>query len=226
MAKTINRTLKVLALLGSLFYAGCASQGTAADYEFWTQASEVYPAKYRVFVANYIVESKYGDILEAAQGTTPDGKRVLAVLARGSTKHDPEGAQESFESQIPNPYRILIVIDEGTHHVVASKIVRDGTTESVFTVPQEKLDAYKEVAVTCETAFDGFSGGLVTGKQFDIELDALNMKVVSGTSLYYTGATVQGTYSSQLIRNCFMTAARFYVNTRPQIAVSPINFWD
>jgi len=213
----VKQTLKILALLGAVLLAGCASQARAGD-GFGKQASDVYPAKYTNINTKYVVDpsygDSYGDILESAQGITPDGKKVMAVLARSSTKHDAEGAQESFDSQIPNPYRILIVIDKGTNRVVASKVVRDGTTDSVFTVPQEKLDAYKEVVINSETAFDGFKGGLVTGKQFDIELDAQQMKVVAGTSLYYTGATVQGTYSSQLVRDCFMKAARFYMDNK------------
>ena len=84
----------------------------------------------------------------------------------------------------------------------------------MYLLSKEKLDAYKEVVISSETAFDGFKGGLVTGKQFDIELDELELQVVAGTSWYYTGATVQGTFSSQLVRNCFMTAARFYMNNK------------
>lgn len=208
-----NSALRVLVLLGAILFAACASQGAAVG-EFGSQAQEVYPAKYAALKSNYVVDASYGDILEAARGTSPDGKKVMAILARGSIKHDPEGAQDHYESQIPRPYRILVVIDEGTNRVVASKIIRDGTTEAIFTVPAEKLEAYKEVIITSETAFDGFKGGLVTGKEFDIELDALEMQVVAGTTLYYTGATVQGTYSSQLMRNCFMTAARFYINNK------------
>jgi hypothetical protein len=81
-------------------------------------------------------------------------------------------------------------------------------------VPEEKLAAYREVTIDSETAFDGFTGGLVTGRQFDVELDSSGVEVITGTSLIYTGATVQGTFSSQLIRNSFMTAARFYVNNK------------
>lgn len=207
-----NTALKALGLLAILF-AACASQGAAVD-DFTAQAAEVYPANYKSFKSNYIPDASYGDILESARGTTKDGRNVMAVLARGTTKHDAEGAQDFFESQVPAPYRILIVIDEGTNRVAASRIIRDGTTENIFTVPKEKLDAYREVVITSGTAFDGFKGGLVTGKQFDIELDDSKVSVITGTSLFYTGATVQGTFSSQLMRNCFMTAARFYVNNR------------
>ena len=208
-----STALKTLAFLAAILFAACASQGAAMD-GFAAQASDVYPGRYTPIQDTSMPDEQYGDILEAARGTSSDGKKVTAMLVRSTTKLDPEGAQDYWESQRPLPYRILIVIDEGTNRVVASKIIRDGTTESAFTVPQEKIDAYKEVIINSETAFDGFKGGLVTGKQFDIELDVYEMQVIAGTTLFYTGATVQGTYSSQVMRNCFMTAARFYVKNK------------
>jgi len=215
---TANPVLKILVLLVAVLMMACASQGTAnqggAMSEFGAQASEVYPARYTDFTSSYTVDPRYGDILEAARGTTSDGRRVMALLVRGSNNYDPEGAQDYWESQVPSPFRILIVIDESTNRVAASRIVRDGTIQPIFTVPREKLDAYKEVVINSETAFDGFKGGLVTGKQFEIELDEYEISVIAGTTLYYTGATVQGTYSSQLIRNCFMAAARFFINNK------------
>ncbi|MDR1178094.1 MAG: hypothetical protein LBK64_04630, partial [Spirochaetaceae bacterium] len=203
-----------IAFAGALVFASCASQGAAVD-EFSGQAAELYPASYRPFQSSYTVNARYGDILNAARGLAPDGRRVLAMLVRGSARYDSAGSRDmGYASQIPNPYRILIVIDESTDHVVASRIVRDGTTQGQFTTPEEKLAAYQEVVINSETAFDGFTGGLVTGKQFDVETDIYGVEVITGTSLIYTGATVQGTFSSQLIRNCFMTAARFYVNNK------------
>jgi hypothetical protein len=211
--------LRALALLAAVVLAACASQGgngSAATDEFSAQAAAVYQANYRSIQSTYVVDATYGDIMNAARGTAPDGTKVMALLARSSSKYyDPAGSKDQgYDSQIPNPYRILIVIDEGTNRVVASNIVRDGTTASQFTVPAEKLAAYQEVVINSETAFDGFTGGLVTGKQFDVELDSYGIEVITGTSLIYTGATVQGTFSSQLMRNCFMAAARFYVNNK------------
>jgi hypothetical protein len=206
--------VKALVLLGALVFGSCASGGAAVD-EFSPQAAELYPARYQAIRSAYVVDGRYGDILNAARGTAPDGTKVMALLVRSSTKYDPEGSRDmGYASQIPNPYRILIVIDEGTDRVIASKIVRDGTTQSQFSVPEEKLAAYGEVTINSETAFDGFTGGLVTGRQFDVEMDSYGVEVITGTSLIYTGATVQGTFSSQLIRNSFMAAARFYVNNK------------
>jgi hypothetical protein len=210
----VKNTVRVLALAGVLVFASCAGQSAAVD-EFSSQAAALYPANYRSFQSAYTVDARYGDILNAARGIAPDGKKVTALLARSSSRYDPAGSRDlGYDSQVPRPYRILIVIDEGTNRVVAAEIVRDGTTQNQFTVPGEKLAAYQEVVINSETAFDGFTGGLVTGKQFDVELDSYGVEVITGTSLIYTGATVQGTFSSQLVRNCFMTAARFYVNNK------------
>ena len=128
-----NKVLKALVLLGAVLLAACASQG-ASSGGFAGQASQVYPAKYTAFKSNYVADPDYGDILEAARGKTSDGKKVMAVLARSSRKYDQEGAQAYYESQVPNPYRILIVIDEGTNRVVGSEVIRDGTTADVFTI--------------------------------------------------------------------------------------------
>ncbi|MDR0389057.1 MAG: hypothetical protein LBH73_03230 [Spirochaetaceae bacterium] len=214
MNTSVNTGVKVLVLLGALVFASCASQGAAVD-EFSSQAAALYPASYRPVRSSYTVDPRYGDILNASRGAAPDGTKVMALLVRSSTRYDSAGSRDQgYPSQIPNPYRILIVIDEDANHVIASSIVRDGTTQSQFIVPKEKLAAYQEVIINEETAFDGFTGGLVTGKQFDVELDSYGVEVITGTTLIYTGATVQGTFSSQLIRNGFMAAARFYVNNK------------
>lgn len=216
-----NSALKALTFLVVVLLVGaCASQGGAGTSQsaaavFTAQASELYPAAYTPIEDLSLADTQFGDILQAARGETSGGKTVMAVLARSVVKLDPEGAQQRYDSQKPVPYRILIIIDEETNSVAASKVIRDGTTAEIFAVPQEKLDAYKEVIITSETAFDGFMGGLMTGKQYEIaENEAEETTVIAGTSLYYTGATVQGTYSSQLVRNCFAAAARFYVKNK------------
>lgn len=209
-----NMALTALALIMAFCITACVSQGAVQD-DFSSQAAEVYPARYKSFELSYVPDPVYGDVLNAARGTASNGQKVMAILARSTRNHDSEGASDmGWDSQIPNPYRVLIVIDETTNKVVASRVAREGSNTTQFVVPEEKLAAYQEVAIDSETAFDGFTAGLVTGKQFDIELDVYELEVITGTSLIYTGATVQGTFSSQLVRNCFMTAARFYVNSK------------
>ena len=67
------------------------------------------------------------------------------------------------------------------------------------------------VAITSENVFDTFRDGLVTDLAFETEQTGEG-PVIAGTSIVYTGASEDGTLSSQLVRNCFRTAAYFYSN--------------
>lgn len=91
-------------------------------------------------------------------------------------------------------------------------MVVDGTkTPEYFTVPSKKIDAYKSVVITDETVFDAFADGSIMS--LDVELgESADGPIITGTSIVYTGKTVDGTFSSQLIRNCFRAAAAMYCN--------------
>ena len=53
--------------------------------------------------------------------------------------------------------------------------------------------------------------GIVLTMEFE-KVSSDDGPVITGTIIVYTGRTQQGTFSSQLIRNCFRAAAAYYVN--------------
>lgn len=207
----------MMALAMVLTLAACGPKESPEDAQNKAMVNDVYAAEYKTIDSKYAVDEKYGVVGYAADGTAQDGTQVMAIFVRSSTVFDTEGALDmGYDSQYPAAYQMVIVIDKATNKVLAYKVMRDGTNQKdYFTVPAEKIDAYKDVVIASETAFDDFTQGLVTEKLFDTEpLPSDNTEVITGTSLIYTGATVKGTYSGQLVLRCFQAAARFYANNK------------
>ena len=173
----------------------------------------VYPAQYTAVESSADIDAKkLGTVLYAARGTAADGREVVAMKVQSGKRPKTEGsANTGWDAAVPGAFTMIIVVDEATDQVVEWSMVKDGTRRpEFFAIPAETIDAYREVTVSSPEAFDDFTGGLVFDLEFDKEKDAEGYDVITGTSVVYTGATTQGTFSSQMIRLCFMTAARFY----------------
>lgn len=154
---------------------------------------------------------KLGTVLYAAQGVTAEGKNVFAMKVKSMSKPDQSGsARTGWTAAMPNPFTMIIVIDEETDCVCAWKIVADGYKASnYFAVPDELIDNYKTVVISDATVFDNYLEGSVMTLEYETE-PSEDGPVITGTSIVYTGKTEQGTFSSQMIRSCFRTAAALY----------------
>ena len=183
------------------------------DAESKRELSNVYPATYKTIETTFKPDKKIGSILYAAEGIASDGTEVVAVKVKSSNKVTQTGsAKTGWDSSVPNAFTMIIVIDKATSTVCASEIVVDGTrSPAYFAVPAEKVEAYRTVVIADATAFDDFMDGLVLEITADYTTQSSDDgPVITGTSIVYTGATTMGTFSSQLIRNCFRAAAGLY----------------
>lgn len=174
----------------------------------------VYPASYSPIPTQYQPDEKNaGTILFAAEGKAEDGTQVVAMKVRSALKFSYTGsAGTGWTASEPGAFTMVIVVDKATNRVDTWSILRDGTKRAqYFKVPDEKIDAYKGVAIDREDVFDQFMDGLVLALEYET-VSSEDGPLITGTSIVYTGATEQGTFSSQLVRNCFKAAAAFYVN--------------
>lgn len=177
------------------------------------ELNQCFPADYTdVQSSAEIDEKKIGTVLYAAEGTTESGQNVVAMKVKSAVWLSYGGsANTGWDAAEPGPFTMIIVVDKDTNQVVSWTMVKDGTTApEYFTVPDERIDTYKSVTIDSPEVFDTFTDGLVYDLDVTQETSADGYDVITGTSIVYTGATNNGTFSSQLVRLCFMAAARFY----------------
>ena len=211
---TLTSQAALYAVRTAAWYAqgmGISADTGSADME---ELGAVYPARYLPMEISYQPdEKKIGQILYAAEGTAQDGTQVIALKVKGAAKFSYKGsASTGWSSSEPNPFTMVIVIDRNTDSVIAWKILVDGTNQpEYFKVPDEKIDQYKTVVIDREDVFDEFMDGIVLTMEFE-KVSSEDGPMITGTSIVYTGKTKQGTFSSQIVRNCFRAAARFYIN--------------
>lgn len=190
--------------------------GYAADQEASNIADlkAVYPADYQTITSDYQPDEKEaGSILFAAEGKAEDNCQVVAMKVRSALKFSYAGsAGTGWAASEPSAFIMVIVVDKASSQVKSWGILRDGTKRSqYFKVPDNKIDAYKTVVIDREDVFDQFMDGIVLTMEYEKE-NSEDGPLITGTSIVYTGATEQGTFSSQLVRNCFKAAAAFYLN--------------
>lgn len=175
------------------------------------ELNEVYPAAYETLVTDYKPSKEIGSVLYAALGTGENGEQVVGMKVKSALRFAYKGsAGTGWTASEPGAFTMIIVVDRATSQVTAWKILVDGTKRSnYFAVPEEKIDAYKTVVLSSETVFDEFMDGIVLTMDYETE-PSEDGPVITGTSIVYTGKTEQGTFSSQLVRNCFRTAAALY----------------
>lgn len=190
----------------------------ALGYQADTDAADkaelrsVYPAEYTTIVTDYKPnKNEIGTVLYAAEGITEDGTQIVAMKVRSAVRLSYKGsAGTGWTASEPSAFTMIIVVDKATNQVCAWSMVKDGTKRSqYFKVPQEKIDMYKNVAIVSDDVFDTYMDGIVMNLDYELE-ESPDGPVITGTTIVYTGETQQGTFSSQLVRNCFRTAARMY----------------
>ncbi len=190
---------------------GIVAETTAQDLEAFNR---VFPAEYIPAPTGEAAETaKVGSVLFAAEGTTADSRRVLAMKVESAQTFNYDGAYRSpYDSSKPAPFVVIIVADCDSGEVLAYETVIDGTNCEFFMLPRSAFDAYIGTVIDSPEVYDDFSGGLVKNYDGDWEftMDDYSRKTITGTSIMYTGATVDGTFSGQLLRNCYRAAARFF----------------
>ena len=95
--------------------------------------------------------------------------------------------------------------------VKGAQIVKGFDFTAVYSRKAETGKAFADKFGGAEV-YDDFTDGLVKNYDGDWEfsMDDYNRKTITGTSILYTGATVDGTFSGQMLRNCYRTAARYF----------------
>ena len=190
---------------------GIVSEETAHNLE---EVNQVFQADYApVPEAETAAYEKIGTILFAARGTGEKGENVLAMKVESAKSYNYDGAYRSpYDSSKPNSFIMIIVADLDSREIVAYRVIVDGTNCEFFMIPEEKYDAYLGSVISSPEAYDSFTDGLVQNYDGDWEfsVDDYNRKTITGTSIIYTGATVDGTFSSQMLRHCYRAAARYF----------------
>lgn len=197
------------------YYAQNALGYTADTYASdKAELNAVYPAAYETIVTDYAPnKNEVGAVLYAAEGVTEDGAQVVGMKVKSALRFAYKGSSGTgWTASEPSAFTMVIVVDKATSQVCAWEILVDGTKRSqYFKVPDEKIDQYKNVVIDHEEVFDEYMDGLVMNLEYELE-ESPDGDVITGTSIVFTGKTQQGTFSSQLVRNCFRTAARMYCN--------------
>lgn len=185
------------------------------DTESLAELNALYAAAYSKIASTYKPdEATIGTVLFAAEGSAADGTKVVALKVRSAKSFNNQGfTSTGWDEAEPSPYTMAIVISKATNKVTAWRVLVDGTKKKdYFAVPEKKINAYMTVAITGEKAFDTFMDGLVLDLEFPSSKASDGSTIITGTSIVFTGASVDGTLSGQLVRHCFQTAAYFYSN--------------
>ncbi len=209
-SQAVNYAVQTAAYYAQNVY-GYAADTDAADK---AELSAVYPATYTRIESEYQPDAKQvGTVLYAAEGVAPDGAEVVGMIVKSAVRFAFKGsAGTGWTAAEPSAFTMAVVVDKATNQVSAWRIMTDGTKQrEYFVVPDEKIDAYKSVVIDGEQVFDAFTDGLVLALEYEKE-SSEDGPVITGTSIVYTGKTEQGTFSSQLVRNCFRAAVAYYVN--------------
>ncbi|MEG1528424.1 MAG: FMN-binding protein [Clostridia bacterium] len=164
-------------------------------------------------------KAQLGTVIYSASGVTTQGQKVVGAIIRNRAKlnliNTAGGHVEWDDSQTPNPYTLVIIVDISTKKVIACSFLVEGNKKPQFVISQELLNVYKQVVINSPTAYDNFENGLI--KNLDVELvysPENNGYIIAGTSTIYSGATKDGTFSSQFVRLCFKILARYYCSIK------------
>lgn len=209
---TATSTAVIYAVRTACYYMDKAF-GIVADTSEAEKAelSLAYKAEYSTIKESYAVDSKLGTVLYAASGVGEDGTEVVGLKIKSSRIPNKQGADaQGWDSEVPNAYTLVIIVNKATNKVIATNVLIDGSrAPQYFAVTEEKLASYNSVTINGAEVFDDFKDGLM----FDLGYDTNptdDGEIITGTSILYSGATVDGSYSSQFVRNCFRALARFY----------------
>ena len=144
--------------------------------------------------AEFVCEA--GSVQYVARGTDEAGAAFTAIVAQASY------APENPDNNMAMPtYQIWFDAD-GT---VRTANMLAGHFYEAFPMDDDHLAAYFGVAVVTGEEFDDFEGGLIA--------DAPDYILTSASATFpdtVTSATPGGNDTSRSVRNCFITAARYY----------------
>ncbi len=157
----------------------------------------VVPGEYEKLEVDPSFACEQGRVLYAARGTDAEGRAFHAVIAEAAfTPSDPNN------NMAMPVYQIWFL--DGDHTVFMANML-SGHFYEAFPMDADKLAAYFGMPLETGAEFDSFAGGLIT--------DADEYVLTSATKAFpdtATGATVDGNDTSLSVRNCFITAARYY----------------
>ena len=138
-----------------------------------------------------------GTVQYAAKGTDADGSGFYAIVAEAA--FSPADPNNNMAMPV---YQIWIA--DGSRAVFCARML-SGHFYEAFPMADAQLAAYFGTPIEDGTEFDAFAGGLIT--------DAPEYILTSATKAFpdtVTGATPGGNDTSLAVRNCFITAARYY----------------
>ena len=155
------------------------------------------PGTYEKLEIDGAFAAETGSVQYAARGTDENGKAFHAIVVQASfTPADP------MNNMAMPVYQIWIRDEDRT--VFQARMLA-GHFYEAFPMDEEKLQAYMGIPLLTGHEYDGFDSGLIT--------DAPEFILTSATQAFpdtATGATPGGNDTSLSVRNCFITAARYY----------------
>ena len=214
IGQTASFTLTVDAVTGATFSSDAVLYGvqTAAYYAANVfrigereaqdiqikKLQAVVPGTYEKEEVDPSFACEYGVVQYAARGTDEQGVSFHALVVQAVfTPQDPAN------NMAMPVYQIWIGDADGA--VFQARMLA-GHFYEAFPMDEQKLLAYRGIPLKTGTEYDAFEGGLIT--------DAEEYILTSATMAFpdtLTGATAAGNDTSLSVRNCFITAARYYV---------------
>ena len=159
--------------------------------------SAVIPGTYEKLEIDPAFSCSSGTVQYAAKGTDAAGHVFHAIVAEAAFA--PSDPNNNMAMPV---YQIWIRDDERS--VFCARMLA-GHFYEAFPMADDRLAAYYGTVILNGTEFDSFPGGLIT--------DAPEFILTSATKAFpdtLTGATPEGNDTSLAVRNCFITAARYY----------------
>ena len=160
--------------------------------------ASIVPGTYEKLDVDLTFICDEGSVQYAARGTDESGNAFYAVITQAAyTPSNPDN-----NMAMPT-YQIWISAGDGK---VFMANMLAGHFYEAFPMPADKLAAYYGIPLASGEEYDFFADGLVT--------DAEEYTLTSATQAFpdtKTGATAEGNDTSLSVRNCFITAARYYV---------------
>lgn len=157
----------------------------------------VVPGQYEKLEIDPSFTANTGLIQYAAKGVDENGASFHAIIAEAA--FTPANPENNMAMPV---YQIWIRDEDRT--VFQARMLA-GHFYEAFPMEGEKLQAYFGVPIQTGHEFDDFAGGLIT--------EAPEYILTSATQAFAdtpTGATPGGNDTSLSVRNCFITAARYY----------------
>ncbi len=160
--------------------------------------AQALPGEYEKLDVDPAFVSDTGTVQYAARGVDSEGNALYAIVTQAIfTPKNPEN-----NMAMPT-YQIFI---RASDRAVCHANMLAGHFYEAFPMTDEKLAAYYGIPLRTGEEFDFFAEGLIS--------DAPEYVLTSATNAFAdtrTGATPEGNDTSLSVRNCFITAAQYFV---------------